>query len=332
MNITFGTRTNLQSDGQSPAQGSTDVYTTDLEVANLVLFQGPITRQPWLPSGFLGTTLQDGYIGYALNLSVRNPANPTQVAAVGRMVGAMELSGAGKYSIDNPPSNQGQVRILTNAVGNAKAAMSNFTGSIQGRVPAQAGLWGLASRASSEVTKTYAFYVNGAVQKHTGKFDPVSFNKVTLGGGPLGVFPDSTASGSIDYDYEAGNWYLDVNVGYNAGGTMKTDHYTGTVQWVEDPNRATNGKGAYQLNVLLNQPPVTPADVFASKDDVAALFATDTKDPGFTGSISYVDTLKGDTTLASKVTYAVDGNQVSQIQALNFAKMMLLIVGPWNDD
>ena len=54
--------------------------------------------------------------------------------------------------------------------------------------------------------------------------------------------------------------------------------------------------------------------------------------PGFTGTISYVDTFQGDDTIASKVVYAVDGNQVSRIQAMNMAKLLLLMVGPFNDD
>ena len=46
MHIDFGTRTNLASDGKSPAPGATDVYKTELEVMSSVIFRGAVTRQP----------------------------------------------------------------------------------------------------------------------------------------------------------------------------------------------------------------------------------------------------------------------------------------------
>jgi hypothetical protein len=333
MDIAFGTRTQADTSGV-PKPGTVDTYNTNLEVGNAVLLQGKIERRPWLPTSILGRTLQDGYISFDLSSLIRNPANPQQTAVAGKWTGAMLLDGGGKYSLVQSPSDMGRLRITTNAVGSVAAASANFAGEIQGRLPAQAGIWGLATRASTEVTKTYARYVNGQVIAHTVKgADPVAFNNVTLAGGPVSVYPDTVVNGSIDYDAEEGNWYLDVNATYSSSGTQFRDRYSGSISWAEDPNRKANGKGYYTFNVRMNEKPVTEADLFKNKADAfSAFFATDNTIPGFTGTISYVDTFKGDTTIASKVVYAVDGNQVSRIQAMNLAKLLMLMVGPFNDD
>ena len=106
---------------------------------------------------------------------------------------------------------------------------------------------------------------------------------------------------------------------------MYHDRYSGSIAWTEDPNRKANGKGYYSFNVRVNDKPVTEADLFKTQTDAfSAFFATDNTVPGFTGTISYVDTFKGDDTIASKVVYAVDGNQVSRIQSMNLAKLLLL--------
>jgi hypothetical protein len=333
MDIQFATRTQLDQTGKAPRPGALDTYTVNLEVGNAVLFQGKVERRPWLPTSLLGTTLQEGYLSYDLNTLIRNPANPTQTAVAGRWIGAMTLDGSGKYSLLQSPADKGRVRLSVNAVGSSPASSANFNGEIQGRLPPQAGLWGLASRASTEVTKTYGRYVNGVVVAHTVKgADPVKFNNVTLAAGPVSVYPETVINGSIDYDAEEGNWYLDVTASYASGGATFRDRYSGSITWTEDPGRKTNGKGVYTFNVRTNEKPVTEADLFKTQDAFAAFFATDNKVPGFTGTISYVDSFRGDSVIGSKVTYAVDGNQVSKIQEMNLAKILMLMIGPFNDE
>ena len=117
MHIEFGTRTNLASDGKSPAPGATDVYKTELEVMNSVIFRGAVTRQPWLPTKLLGRTAQDGFLQYDLALILRNPANPQQTVTLGKWAGAMGLDGGGKYSLAEAPDGKGVMRIATDAVG-----------------------------------------------------------------------------------------------------------------------------------------------------------------------------------------------------------------------
>ena len=118
-----------------------------------------------------------------------------------------------------------------------------------------------------------------------------------------------------------------------AAARCSTTRYSGSISWTEDPNRKANGKGFYSFNVRINDKPVSEADLFKTQTDAfASFFATNNAIPGFTGTISYVDTFQGDDTIASKVVYAVDGNQVSRIQSMNMAKLLLLMVGPFNDD
>ena len=228
------------------------------------------------------------------------------------------------------------MRIATNAVGSVPASINNFGGTIQGKVPQQSGLAAYIGSAASTVTQTYTYYTgSGAVVTHTIKgADPVKFNNVKLGGGPLSVYPDTIVNGTANYDPEEGNWYLDITAAYSSGGMQYNDHYTGSIAWTEDPNRKANGKGYYSFNLRMNEKPVSPSDLFKASDAVADFFATNNTIPGFTGTVTYVDTWNSDASnvIASKVVYAVDGNQVSRIQTMNLNKILMLMVGPWNDE
>jgi hypothetical protein len=338
MQIDFGTRTNLASDGTSPAPGSTDVYRTNLEVMNSIIFAGTITRQPWLPSKFLGTTAQVGFLGYDLGLVLRNPAKPDQTVTLGKWAGAMNLDGNGLYFLGQAPEGKGVMRISTDAIGKIPALTSNFNGEIQGKVPAQAGLWGLADRAKSKINKTYSRVVGGKViNQVVNGADPMEFKQVDLAQGPIAQYPETKFIGTIDYDSENSNWYLDATASYNLNGAAINDRYSGTIRWTEDPNRKANGIGHYDVNVRLNEKPATEADAFAAAPGATedAFFAADSSVPGFTGPIAYVDTFapgSDQTTVASKVAYNIDANQASKIQAMDFAKILMLIVGPFNDD
>ena len=339
MKIDFGTRTKLDNTGKappgSPALGATDAYAIDLDINNSVLLRGKIDRRPWIPSAILGRTLQEGYFDYDIRAHLKNPSNPTQTVTLGGWVGAMTLDGSGIYHLAQPPEGKGRLRMAIDSVGSIAGFLANFGGDIQGRIPPQAGLMGLADRASKKVNKTYTRLVNNqTVKVEVSGADPLSFNSVTLAQGPLAGYAESQVNGSIDYDSEEGIWYLDANVTYNAGGAQQKDRYSGTIRWNEDPARATNGKGFYEVNVRVNEKPATEADAFkaATADAEAAFFSTDVTVPGFTGKIAYVDTMKGKSVTGSQVTYNVDGNNVSRQQTMNFAKIVLLMTGPFNDE
>lgn len=341
MRIDFGTRTNLDETGKvpegSPALGAKDVYRTNLEVLQTTLIQGRVERQPWLPTKRLGVTAQQGYLAYDLAVAVRNPSDLSQSKVIGKWAGAMTLDGKGVYRLDEAPEGYGTLRIATDSFGSATGFVSEFGGTIAGRVPARAGLWGLADRTVSKVTKVYQRNVNGKIIKHTVEgADPMKFDRVRLAKGPLPFYPEATLAGSIDYDPEEGIWYVDIETSYKAGGALVTDQYDGTIRWNEDPNRESNGKGAYELNVRLNEhSSESDWNVFSGEVelDENSFFRTDNSVPGFTGTVSYVDTFDSDgAVVKSDVTYAVHANEASKVQIVNFAKVLLLMVGPFNDE
>src|SRR5579871_2448292 len=192
MHIDFGTRTNLAADGKSPAPGATDVYKTDIEVMNSIIFRGLVTRQPWLPTKILGNTAQDGFLQYDLALILRNPNNPSQTVTLGKWAGAMGLDGGGKYSLGQSPEGKGALRIATDSVGKIPGFTSNFGGIMQGRVPEQAGLWGLADRTSKKINKSYVRLVGGKVIKQVvSGADPMELQQVDLAQGPLAQYPET---------------------------------------------------------------------------------------------------------------------------------------------
>lgn len=333
MSITFDTRTQTDERG-APLFGAKDTYTTDLTILDSMTFAGKIARTPWLPSTTTGMTAQEGSLTYDLRCILKNPANPAQTKTVGAMVGTVRLDGNGLYHLGEAQEGQGKLRIATDSIGKITGFVSQFSGTIQGRVPEQAGLWGMTSRASKRVTKTYQRYSSGQLVTRTVKgLDPMEFQKVDLAQGPLAGYLGSRLTGSIDYDAEQGIWYVDVTSTYSSEGEALRDRFSGTIRWNEDPNRAVNGAGWYDVNVRLNEKIASEQDAFlTSGSSEDAFFAEDSTVPGFAGKINYVDTFDGETVTASKVKYAVEGNQVSKVQTATFAKILLLMVGPFNDE
>lgn len=338
--IDFQTRVQLDDTGSvpdgSPALGVADTYATDIEIAKSVVLKGEIHRVPWLPSRILGRTYQEGYLEYDLRLILRNPNDPSKTITLGGWIGAMSVDGDGIYSLAQPPEGKGPMRIAVDPVGKIQGFVANFAGKIQGRAPEGAGLAGFVDRTAKKVTKTYTRYVNGkSVAVKVEGADPMEFQKTELATGPITAYPTAIVAGSIDYDGEEGVWYVDIKASYTVEGGNVTDRYSGTIRWNEDPNRSQNGMGYYDLNVRLNEQPSSEADAFATGADASAedaFFAEDNSIPGFTGKISYVDTFSDETVVASKVQYAVDANQATKIQIMNFAKLLMLMVGPFNDE
>lgn len=334
MTIEFGTRTNTDANG-APALGAKDTYKVDLTLLNSVTLKGIVTRRPWLPSATLGTTAQEGVLTYDLKTALKNPANPAETRTLGAWVGAMRLDGNGKYLLAESPEGQGKLRISTDSIGKITGFTSEFAGTIQGRAPEQAGLWGLASRQSRQVSKTYTRWAGGKVIKHEVKgADPMAFSNVALAQGPLAGYSQTGLNGSIDYDAEQGIWYVDVRASYSSEGNALSDRYSGTIRWNENADRKTNGLGWYDVNVRLNEKVATEQDAFLPPTTTSedAFFAADSQVPGFTGVINYIDTISGETVTQSRIAYKVAGNQVSKIQTANLAKILLLMVGPFNDE
>ena len=97
-----------------------------------------------------------------------------------------------------------------------------------------------------------------------------------------------------------------------------------------------DGKGWYELNVRINEKSTPENAVFATEGAAAtaedAFFAADTSVPGLGGKINYVDSFDGETVTASKISYEVTSEQASKIQVMNFAKILMLMAGPLNDE
>jgi hypothetical protein len=338
--IDFQTRVQLDDTGSvpdgSPKLGVADTYVTELEIAKSVVLKGEIHRVPWLPSRILGRTYQEGYLEYDMRLILRNPNDASKTITLGGWIGAMSLDGDGLYNLTEAPEGKGQMRIAVDPVGKIQGFVANFGGKIQGRVPEGAGLAGFVDRTAKKVTKTYTRYVNGkAVTQKVEGADPMEFQKTELATGPITAYPTTTLTGSIDYDGEEGVWYVDMKASYTVEGANSTDRYSGTIRWNEDADRMKNGIGWYELNVRLNEQAATEADAFVETEGASAedaFFAEDNSIPGFTGKIAYVDSFDDETVVASKVSYEVDANQASKIQIMNFAKVLMLMVGPFNDE
>jgi hypothetical protein len=107
---------------------------------------------------------------------------------------------------------------------------------------------------------------------------------------------------------------------------------------VEDPNRATNGKGYYEFNLRFNEEKNKTASdesaAFANMNSEEAFFFVDDSIPCLTGRIEYVDVMpsSGDAPTSSKITYHLNANKLTKQQVMNFFKLWMVCVGPTNDE
>ncbi|WKZ56807.1 MAG: hypothetical protein QY326_08745 [Bdellovibrionota bacterium] len=344
MEIDFGTRRSLDTTGKliegSPAEGSKDVYKVNLNVAKTTEYAGTITREPRLVSRVLGRTVQDARLVYDIGLAVRNPKDLTQKKQVGKWVGPITIDNSGVYDFGGG-SQGSQLRMAIDSVGKAAAFTGLFSGKIYGKSPEKKGL------LSDKITE-YTRMVKGkkAVIKAT-NVDPLRFVALTLGEGPAQIYPRTVVNGNLDYDYETGNWYTNgIRFKYTVNGADVEDLVTGSIKWVEDSNRESNGKGQYEFNLRFNEEKnKTPSDEAAAFDSGAdlqgeeAFFSFDDSIPSMTGTISYEDEFgapSGDdeepSVIGSKITYNLHANKLTKQQAVNLFKLWMVIVGPTNDE
>lgn len=342
MNIDFGTRKNLDSTGSyvegSPAKGSQDLYDFSLSVAKTTEYSGKIMRKPRLVTKVLGREEQPAELVYDIQLAVRNPQKLEEKKNVGKWVGTVTIGADGVYDLGG--STGSPLRMAVDAIGKAQAFTSNFGGRIIGKAAEKKG----KVQESLQQINEYTRMINGKKVKITVKHtDPLKFNGVVLAQGPAQVYPKTTVNGNLDYDYETGNWYTNgIHFKYSLNGVDYEDIVTGTIKWVEDPSRKSNGKGQYEFNLRFNeeknQPATSEKDAFASdgNTDEAAFFAVDNTIPCMNGTVTYVDTMSGGgdepTVTASKIVYSLNANKLTKQQAVNFFKLWMIVVGPTNDE
>lgn len=335
MDIEFGTRTNLDTTGElkegSASVGAKDVYKFALRVAQTTEFSGQVTRQPNLYTRNFARRKQDAQLFYDINLIAYNPADLKQFKAIGKWVGTVPIDTAtGAFDLAGGKAKESALRIQVDAVGRAPAFQEMFTGKLVGKAEQKENL---AEYTFRRVVGTRTVEVKVA------KSDPMRFDNITLATGPAQIYPRTRVNGRLDYDYETGNWYTDgISFRYTLDGKEFEDVVTGSIKWVEDPDRASNGKGYYEFNLRFNEAQnaaaSTEADAFAAMSDEEAFFAVDTSIPALTGRIGYVDTMSadGETPVSSKVTYNLNANKLTKQQAVNFFKLWMLGIGPINDE
>lgn len=336
MQIDFGTRSTLDASGDlkegSAAIGAKDTYKFTMRVAKTTEFAGEITRKPNLYTKALQRRKQDAELTYSVDMSVVNSKDPKQKRVVGKWVGlvpidtatgAFDLAG-GSAKSDRP------LRISVDTVGKAQGFEEKFGGRLMGKAEKKDGLAGY----------TFKRVVAGkTIEKKLERSDPMRFENITLAAGPSQNYPRTTVLGRLDYDYETGNYITDgIRFKYMLDSKETEDVVTGTIKWVEDADRESNGKGYYEFNLRFNEEKHKSASgedaAFEKMSDEDAFFAVDNSVPCLTGRISYVDMFKsGSTTpLSSVVTYDLSANKLSKQQVMNFFKLWLLAVGPVNDE
>ena len=335
LEIDFKTRASRDTSGDlaegSPALGVQDVYTFALRVAKTTEFSGKIVRQPNLYTSMLHKVKQGAALGFDITLSVLNPKDLTQKKSVGKWVGNVPINTeSGAYDLAGGKAEERPLRMAIDAVGQAQSFTDPFAGRLVGKAEKKEGL----------AAYTYKRVVGDKTVEITVKrSDPMRFENIVLAKGPAEIYPRANVTGRLDYDYETGNWYTDgIRFKYQQNGKDVEDVVTGSIKWVEDPNRSANGKGHYEFNLRFNEEKNRPAPgeaaAFEKMKDEDAFFAVDDKVPSLTGSIDFVDTMipGKDAPALSKVTYNLKANKLTKQQVMNFFKLWMICTGPTNDE
>lgn len=323
LNISFDTTQNAK-----PTAGITDKYNFDINVSNAIKYHGSIERLPNIP-GTMGFGSQSGLLTYSVDCDLINPKNPRQTLNIGRLLGTVPNDKQNIYRFAD-----GDLKMVIEGRGNAAGFESKFDGLALGKPPANNGGWfsGLKQQAIS-LTRS----VKGQTMTiKVTKYDQMIFNQHILAAGPVQKYPAVMVNGKFLYDYSRNSWHLlNVTCVYALKGVQYQDSLSGDIKWVEAPDRKTSGKGEYQFDIRINEPPPSEDSVFTASNnsDESAFFETDNSIPSLIGTMKYVDTLNGDTTTASQVQVDLIGNKISPQQTAYLAKLLLFSsVVPINSD
>lgn len=327
MNIKYNTR-------QAPpgTKGIQDDYEINLNVANSVLFHGKMTDRPQIMEGmFTKTVTQPRSLKYDVSCDIVNPNNPSQVKKnISKLSGFVYIASTGEYNYSGGLG----FSVLDRMAGSD----SKFSGVAAGKPLARPANW-LENLKCTTINITRN--VNGKTTTVAlKKYDKMEFRSVVLAAGPIGSYTDATVNGEMLYDYDKNTWFFNnVSVSYStksASGEsiIKSDRITGTIRWVEDENRKSNGKGEYQFDVRVNEPIATESAAFTTTTtDESSFFTNDTTAPGLSGTMKYQDTLRGETTIASSVAIDLIGNSISKQQLMILNKIIIFTsVIPMNSD
>ena len=323
MNIKFNTHQNPPG-----TKGIQDVYDININVANSASFHGKMTDRPQIIDGWINkAVVQNRSLKYDVACDVINPKNPAQTKNIGRMYGFVPISSEGVYNYDN-----GNLVVDILPMGNAGGFTSKFAGTAAGKPLIRPANWTDTIRESVNISRL----VNGKPMTVTLKrYDKMEFRNVVLAQGPVQIYQPVTVNGTMLYDYDKNCWFFNnFTVQYAEGTSIKIDRVTGTIRWVEDPRRKSNGLGQYEFDIRVNEPVPDGSAAFAAPTDESAFFASDTTVAGLSGTMKYKDTLDSEgTTLSSAVAIDLTGNNINKQQVMVLGKVIIFAsVIPMNSD
>ncbi|MBK8914401.1 MAG: hypothetical protein IPM64_07325 [Phycisphaerales bacterium] len=335
MEIDFKTRTNPDTSGKykdgSPQFGIQDEYRMNFSVVKTTEFAGKIVRQPNIFTKGVLKRVQGAALGFDITLSVLNPKDLKQKKTIGKWVGNLPINTeTGAFELAGGIKEERPLRISVDAVGKAAAFEDRFSGRLVGK----------AEKKETLAQYSYKRLIgNKEVTVTVKRSDPMRFDGIELAKGPAEIYPRTVVNGRLDYDYETGNWLTDgIRFNYALNGREIEDVVTGTIKWVEDPQRDVNGKGYYEFNLRFNEAKhktqSTESDAFAAMSEEDAFFAVDDTVPTLKGRIEFVDTKSfgSDLPSNSKVTYNLHANKLTKQQVMNFFKLWIIAIGPTNDE
>jgi hypothetical protein len=303
--------------------GIADTYTMQMNISNSAVFTGNIKHLPYI-GGTFGVN-QNSSLNYDISCDVVNPRPPHQAVNVGRIYGTVPIDAAGVYQFNN-----GKLVLGVVGRGNVQAFESKFSGSAAGKPLVKPSNW---FDTMKRETLSLSRFVNGkAVTVAVKKYDKMTFQQHVMAMGPIPMYPESTVNGEMVYDYARYVWFFNnVNITYYVNGRQYADRLTGSIRWVEDKDRAKNGKGEYQFDVRFNEPPVSESAMFSAAADESAFFATDNTIASLTGVMRYQDSMQGETVAASKIEVDLMGNQLNKQQVMNVFKLVFFTcIVPFN--
>ncbi len=321
-----------------------DVYTvTNLKAADLMVMNGTINRTP------------EKSLTYSVKFDLFNPKNMAQVAKEAAILrGDVIIDKSGRYD-----PGAGKLRI--DVVKGTQATYA-FRGGLQGREVTR--WWELSEqlkKAQQKAAKEYSRVVEGkTVTIKVTNVDPLKFDGLVLGAGPFSYLPETTVRGSLDYDYELGNWLLDNNgltLSYQLSDKAINDRITGSIRFAEETGSATvDGKkveytGFYEYNLRFNEEAQKSDAAFFDNDNASAemdaFFSTsDQSKPGIYGRVYFNDSedncrsVKDEESNSMKcvgptksvITYDLKTTGLTYAQLAAWIKIEQFVIGPFTDE
>lgn len=333
--VNFGSRKLADNTG-------VDTYAiTNLKAADLMVLNGTINRTP------------EKSLSYSVKFDLFNPKNPAQVAKEAAILrGDVVIDQTGRY---DPVAGKLRIDIVKGTQSSAP-----YRGGLQGREVTR--WWEVGEqlkRAQKAATKQYSRVVEGkTITIEVKNADPLKFDGLVLATGPFSYLPETTVRGSLDYDYELGNWLLDNNgltLTYQIGEKLINDRITGSIRYAEEAGSATvDGKsvaytGYYEYNLRFNEEAQKSDAAFfegdANAQNDAFFSSADQSKPGIYGRVYFEDSEDGckmakDESGGTKcvgptksiITYDLKSSALTYAQLAAWVKIEQMVIGPFTDE